>query len=196
MTEHSLSVDRRAVQATSNAVLGMILFVISESMFFMAFFAVYASSYAAAPVWPPEQIPLPPLGLATASVVPLLASGATMAMAGQAGRRRDPRIVRWVAATLVLAVAFSVLLALSLYDLGFGLDSGVYGSLFYTMAALAFAHAVGGVVFFALVLVQAMAGELSLRQDPVQAASVYWYFVVAIGVAVYVVFYLANVGAT
>lgn len=195
MTEHSLSVDRRAVQTTSNAVLGMILFVISESMFVMAFFAVYASSYAAAPVWPPAGIPHPPIGLATASVVPLLASGITITMAARAGRRRDPRLARWVGASLVLAAAFTVLLAVSFYGLGFGIDDGIYGSLFYTVAALAFAHAVGGIVFFALVLLQAAAGELELRQDPVQAAAIYWYFVVAVGVTVYVVFYLANVGS-
>jgi hypothetical protein len=56
--------------------------------------------------------------------------------------------------------------------------------------------AVGGIVFFALILVQARAGELELRQDPLQAASIYWNFVTVIGVALYLIFYLANAGAT
>ena len=46
-----------------------------------------------------------------------------------------------------------------------------------------------------MVLVQARAGELALRQDPLQSASIYWNFVTLIGVGLYATFYLANVGA-
>lgn len=194
VSERSLALERRAVQQTSNSVLGMLLFVISEAMFFMGFFAVYFSAYAASPVWPPKNIRIPPLGLPTAAVVVLIVSVATMALAGRSGRRRDSRIITWTAVTLALAVAFAVLLLLSYRGLGFHASTGIYGSLFWVLSVIALAHVAGGIVFFVLVLVQAQAGELELRQDPLQAAGIYWNFVAAVGVLMYVLFYLANAG--
>jgi len=197
MSEYALSVERRAVHETSNAVLGMLLFVISEAMFLMGFLAVYFTAYADAKVWPPTTIPIPPIGLPTAAVVVLLGSAATMTIASRAGRRRDHRqMAAWTAATLGLAAAFSVLLGLSYRGLGIHANTDVYGSMFWVLAVVAIAHAIGGIVFFALILVQARAGELELRQDPLQAASIYWNFVTVIGVALYLIFYLANAGAT
>jgi heme/copper-type cytochrome/quinol oxidase subunit 3 len=192
--ERALIVDRRAVQQTSNAVLGMLLFVISEAMFFMGFFAVYFSAYAAAPVWPPAQVTIPPIGLPTAAVVVLLLSVVTMTMGRRAGGHSERSVVGWTGATLGLAVAFGVLLLLSYRGLGFHTSTGIYGSLFWLLSMIALAHVAGGVVFFVLVLVQAQAGELALRQDPLHAASIYWNFVAVVGVALYVLFYLANVG--
>jgi cytochrome c oxidase subunit 3 len=196
VTERSLAIDQRAVRQTSNSVLGMLLFVISEAMFFMGFLAVYFSAYSSHDVWPPKQVPLPPIGIPTAAVLVVIASMGTMAMARRAGQHRDQSIARWIGLTLLLATVFSVLVVISLLGLGFGVGTGIYGSLFFTLTVIEFAHAVGGIVFFVLILVQARAGELAMRQEPVHAAAIYWYFVVAIGVAMYVLFYLANVGAT
>ena len=196
MSDHALAVERRAVQQTSNAVLGMLLFVISEAMFFMGFIAVYFTAYSNAKVWPPKTVPILSIGLPTAATVVLILSVATMAMAAGAGRRRAHRaIVQWTGATLALALAFAVLLGLSYHGLGVHANSDIYGSLFWVLNVVAFAHVVGGIVFFVLVLTQANAGELDLRQDPLRAASIYWNFVAVIGVALYVLFYLANVGA-
>lgn len=197
MSDYALTLERRAVHETSNAVLGMLLFVISEAMFFMGFLGVYFTAYANAKVWPPPVIQIPPIGLPTAAVVVLVISVATMATALRAGRRHDHRqTALWTAATLVLAAAFALLLGLSFRGLAIHTSTDIYGSLFWVLAVVAIAHAIGGIVFFALILVQARAGELELRQDPLQAASIYWNFVGVIGVALYVIFYLSNVGAT
>jgi heme/copper-type cytochrome/quinol oxidase subunit 3 len=197
MSDHALAVDRRAVQQTSNAVLGMLLFVISEAMFFMGFLAVYFTAYSDAKVWPPKDVPIPSMGLPTAAVIVLILSVATMVMADRAGRRRAHQgVVQWTGVTLVLALAFAVLLGLSYHGLAVHANTGIYGSLFWVLSVVALAHVIGGVVFFVLVLTQASAGELQLRQDPLRAASIYWNFVAVVGIALYVLFYLANVGAT
>ncbi|MEP6599644.1 MAG: cytochrome c oxidase subunit 3 [Actinomycetota bacterium] len=197
MTNHALAVERRAVQQTSNAVLGMLLFVVSEAMFFMGFIAVYFTAYASANVWPPRPVPIASIGLPTAAVVVLIFSAATIAIAGRVGRRREHRlIVRWTGATLVLAVVSAVLLGLSYRGLGIHANSDIYGSLFWVLSLVALAHVIGGIVFIVLVLIQAIAGELQIRQDPLRAASIYWNFVAAMGIALYGLFYLANVGAT
>ena len=191
MSESELVVEQRASRQTSSAVMAMVIFVASEAMFFMAFFGVYASTYSSESVWPPKDVPLLSIGLPTAAAAVLLVSGATMGLAARAaGRGRSRNVVRWLGATFALAVAFVVLSILGYRDLGFGIHEGIFGSLFYVTTGLAVAHVVGGIVLLLMVGSQALSGELAIRRDPAQVAAIYWSFVVALGVVVYVVFYL------
>lgn len=188
--------DRRAVRATSSAVMAMALFVASEAVFFGAFFGIYASAYTATGVWPPASVPSPSLALPTAAVAVLLASAASMALAARRTRRADyPRaVLPWLLVTLACAVGFVVLIVASYPGLGFGIGGGIYQSLFYMITALALAHVAGGVVLLALVLARLRSGELALQREPLQAATIYWYFVVVLGVVIYVLLDLAAAG--
>ena len=87
-------------------------------------------------------------------------------------------------------MAFCVLQIAGYSGLGFGIHDGIYASLFYLMTGLGLAHVIGGVVFLAMVTQQAVSGELALRRDPAEAAAVYWFFVVVLGIVLYVAFYL------
>jgi heme/copper-type cytochrome/quinol oxidase subunit 3 len=191
MSQRELAVDEWASRRSSSAVMAMVIFVASESMFFMAFFGVYWSTYASQPVWPPPDVPLLSLGFPTAAIAALLVSGATIALAFRAAVRRNSRgAARWIGATIVLALAYIVLSILGNRDLGFGIHEGIFGSLFYVTTGLALAHVVGGIVLLAMVGSAAVSGELAIRRDPAQIAAIYWSFVVALGVIVYVVFFL------
>ncbi|HEX8859743.1 MAG TPA: cytochrome c oxidase subunit 3 [Actinomycetes bacterium] len=189
--------EERAVAGTSSSVLGMVLFVASESMFFAAFFGAYVNTYVNQKVWPPNNTPAPPLSLATAAVASLVLSGLLLQGAFRAARRGLPGTVsRWLVLTLAAAVASVVLTLVSYAEVGFGLHAGIFASLFYLMTGLGLAHVAGGVVLLALVVVQSLTGRLALvRYQPVQAAAVYWNFVVVLGLVIYVVFYvLTNTG--
>jgi cytochrome c oxidase subunit III len=189
-------IDRQAVRSASSSVTGMVLFVASEAVFFAAFLGIYAVSYTAAASWPPAGIATPSLVLPTLGVVALLASGTTMGQAMRLTRRPDyPRgVIPWLLAGLTCAVVFGVLLAIGYASIPFGVGQGIYESLFYMIIGLELAHVVGGAVLLAVVLTRAWTGELALRRDPVQAAAIYWYFVVVLGVVIYAVLYLAGVG--
>lgn len=191
------SSDERAVASTSSSVLGMVLFVASESMFFAAFFGAYVTSYVDQRVWPPDNTPAPPLGMATAAAVTLVASGLLLQGAVRAGRRGHATTVnRWLVLSLAAGVGSVVLTLIGYSEVGFGLHAGIFASQFYLMTGLAVAHVAGGVVLLALVAVLGLSGRLALvRYQPVQAAAVYWNFVVVLGLVVYVVFYvLTNTG--
>ena len=191
MSESELVVEQRASRQVSSSVMAMVIFVASEAMFFMAFLGVYASTYSSQRVWPPKDVPLFSLGYPTAAAAVLLVSGATMALAARAAMRRRSRgAARWIGLTLALAVAFVVLSIMGYRNLGFGIHEGIFGSLFYVTTGLALAHVVGGIVLLLMVGSQALSGELAIRRDPAQVATIYWSFVVALGLAVYVVFYL------
>jgi cytochrome c oxidase subunit 3 len=175
----------------------MVLFVASESMFFAAFFGAYVTSYVDQRVWPPDNTPAPPLGMATAAAVILVASGLLLQGAVRAGRRGHATTVnRWLVLSLAAGVASVVLTLIGYSEVGFGLHAGIFASQFYLMTGLAVAHVAGGVVLLALVAVLGLSGRLALvRYQPVQAAAVYWNFVVVLGLVIYVVFYvLTNTG--
>jgi heme/copper-type cytochrome/quinol oxidase subunit 3 len=191
------SSDERAVASTSSSVLAMVLFVASESMFFAAFFGAYVTSYVNHKVWPPANTPAPPLGLATAAAAALVLSGLLLQGAVRSGRRGLPALVnRWLVLTLAVGVASVVLTLFGYSEVGFGLHAGIFASQFYLMTGLALAHVVGGIVLLALIAVMGLSGRLALvRYQPVQAAAVYWNFMVVLGLVIYVVFYvLTNIG--
>ena len=188
-------IDRQAVRSASSSVTGMVLLVASEAVFFAAFLGIYAVSYTRARVWPPTGIATPSIAVPTAGVVVLLVSGTAMAQAMRHALRPEYRravMLRWLAAALVCAVVFGVLLAIGYADLPFSVGQGIYESLFYMIIGLEFAHVVGGAVLLGVVMTRTWTGELALRRDPIQAAAIYWYFVVVLGVVIYAVLYLAG----
>jgi cytochrome c oxidase subunit 3 len=188
--------DLTAVRGASSAVMGMALFVASEAVFFGAFFGIYASAYTQADVWPPAGVITPSLALPTVATLVLLTSAISMALA-QRGARRGKSLqqsLRWLSVTVACAVGFVALVAAGYPGLHFGVGEGIYQSLFYTITAIALAHVAGGIVLLFLVLARARAGELALHREPLQAAGIYWYFVVAVGAVVYLLLYVAVAG--
>jgi heme/copper-type cytochrome/quinol oxidase subunit 3 len=186
-------VDRLSARGASSALLAMILFVASEAVFFAAFLGIYANAFTNAAVWPPKDVPLPSLVLPTITVAVLVLSAITLAMPVQRVRRGryGASSIGWLAATIVLALAFVALVVYSYRDVGYGIGDGIYESLFYVINALALAHAVGGVFLFVMVLLRLRGAGPVAHREPVLVAGVYWYFVVAVGVIIYVLFYLA-----
>jgi cytochrome c oxidase subunit 3 len=188
-----LFVDERAVRGTSSPVMGMVLFVAGEAMFFAALFGIYFSIRTSAPVWPPKGIEVPELGVP--SVLTAILVGSSVVLQFGVGAVRRGRIAsfrRLLGATILLGVLF---LALQLYDysqLTFGIRDGIYPSLFYVMTGLHMAHVAGGVVLLSIVMSQALTGQISTaRHDPVEAAAIYWHFVDVVWIGLYTAFYLS-----
>jgi len=172
-------------------VMGMILFVASEAMFFAAFFGGFFTIKANEPVWPPPGIHLE-VGVATILTVILVASSVCVQIAirsTRAGAMR--RATVWLGVTIGLGIAFLALQAYDYSQLGFGLKDGVFGTLFYVMTGIHMAHVVGGVVFLALVFGQLVRGGVSREHhDPLAAGAIYWDFVDVVWLCLFTVFYL------
>jgi len=201
-TEHSpvagLAHDARG--GISNPVLGMILFITSEVMFFAGLFAAYFNVRANAPHWPPTEpaelaehfnLHAEPWFAAALTVI-LVISSFTCQFAIWA-IRKDNRtgFVRNIAITVILGVVF---LIGQLYDystIGFGLGDGVFGTTFYTLTGFHGAHVFGGVIMLSVVLYRAMAGQFSARHhDAVEATSLYWHFVDVVWIALFSTLYI------
>jgi len=176
----------------SGPVLGMVLFVASEAMFFAAFFGGYFTIRDNAKVWPPPGIPHLKIDIATILTVLLVTSSLVIQLSLRSIRRGDQRrAVLFLGLTIALGVTF---LLLQLYDysqLGFGVKDGTFGTLFYVMTGIHMAHVFGGVVFLALVFGQAKSGLVSpSNHDSLAAGAIYWDFVDVIWLLLFTTFYL------
>ena len=197
-----------ATGGISNPILGMILFICSEVMFFAGLFAAYFNVRATAPVGPPiaspNSIPVvtPELAarfdlhsepwFALILTILLVISSFTCQLGVWAIRRGDRRgLVRAIGLTLVLGIAFLIGQAYDYSQLGFGLASGPFGSTFFTLTGFHGAHVFAGAIMLSVVLYRAMSGQFSEKHhDAVEATSLYWHFVDVVWVCLFSILYI------
>ena len=175
------------------ALVGMLLFIASEVMFFGGLFATYFNARASATGhWGPPDGGHLDLPLAAVLTAILVASSFTMQFGVWAIRRGDQGKLRlWTGITLGLGILF---LAGQLYDysqLGFSIADDTFGTVFYTLTGFHGAHVFGGVVGLTIVLARAMRGQFSGRNHvAVEAVSMYWHFVDVVWIFVFSTIYL------
>ena len=204
-TEHSpvagLAHDARG--GISNPILGMLLFITSEVMFFAGLFGAYFTVRASAPHWPPTEPEVPAElaerfnlhaepWLAAFLTVVLVTSSFTCQLAIWAIRKNDRRgLIRGIAVTMVLGIGFLLGQAYDYSQLGFGLTSGTFGTTFFTLTGFHGAHVLGGVIMLSVILYRAMAGQFSARHhDAVEATSIYWHFVDVVWIGLFSTLYI------
>ena len=186
----------------SNPILGMLLFICSEVMFFSGLFAAYFSVRAAAVQWPPIVASDPDLTehfnlhsepwFAAVLTVILVISSVTCQMGIWAIRRDDRTgFIRAFGITLVLGIVF---LIGQLYDystIGFGISDTPFGTTFYTLTGFHGAHVFGGAIMLSVILYRGLAGQFSARHhDAVEATSLYWHFVDVVWIALFSTLYI------
>jgi len=176
------------------ALLGVILFVASECVFFAALFGAYFTVRAQAPVWPPKGIAegLKPLPLPTIATAILILSSFTMQFAVQAIRMGDRRtMMRLLKVTLVMGATFLGMQAYDYAHLGFSIHDTVFGTTFYTMTGFHGAHVAGGLVFIYLMLARGWGGQLTKENHyALEACAIYWHFVDVVWVGLFSTLYI------
>ena len=180
----------------SNVVLGMLLFITSEVMFFAGLFAAYFNTRASNHPWPPEEFNhiLNPFSVILVATIILITSSFTCQLAVWAIRRNDRTgFLRNIAITFVLGVVFLLLQAYDysiLFGEGMTLGSGPFGTTYFTLTGFHGAHVFGGVIMLGVVLYRGMAGQFSSRHhDAVEAASLYWHFVDVVWILLFSILY-------
>ena len=195
--------DHDASGGISNPVLGMLLFITSEVMFFSGLFAAYFSVRANATIWPPimpdtlppEQYHVDMLPFVLPATILLIISSLTCQWGIWAIRQDDrTRFVRAFAVTAILGGTFLVMQCIDYYMLGqegVTLSSGTFGTTYFTLTGFHMAHVFGGVVMLSVVLYRGMAGQFSARHhDAAEAASLYWHFVDVVWILLFSLLYL------
>jgi cytochrome c oxidase subunit III len=166
----------------SSSLLGMVLFIASEVMFFGGLFGAYFTLRTAAPQWPPPGTPKLEDWYALILTAILVSSSVTMQLGVYAIRKGNQRaLVRWLGVSLLLGLTFLSGQANEYNKLigeGLTLSSGVFGSTFFTLTGFHGAHVAGGAAFILVVLLRARSGQFTARfHDTVEMCSYYWHFV-------------------
>jgi cytochrome c oxidase subunit 3 len=176
--QHSFSVQR-------GLRLGMILFIVSEIMFFFAFFwAFFHSSlspvFNIGGVWPPVAIAvIPTSGIPLTNTFFLLSSGATVTWAHHSiiVRAKKQSIISLIL-TLILAILFTFLQGVEYFEAPFSISDSVYGSCFFMTTGFHGFHVFIGTCFLFISLLRIVINHFtSTHHFGFEAAAWYWHFV-------------------
>jgi len=189
---------------------GMLLFIISEIMFFFGFFwaffhASLAPSAMLGGVWPPVMIDvISPWQLPLVNTLCLLLSGVTLTIAhrqlnglpyyNQTVSVQWPlvrRLILWLQVTVFLGTFFLSCQALEYYLSPFTFQDTVFGGTFYILTGLHGLHVLVGTVFLVVCLWRASRLHFTLwKQVGFKAAVWYWHFVDVVWIFLFIVIYI------
>ena len=172
---------------------GMIMFIASEVMFFVAWFWAFfdASLFADEAIqvarteftggqWPPEGTNvLDPMHLPLFNTITLLLSGTTVTWAHHALLKNDRKGLVWgLALTIILGIIFTSVQVYEYIDAPFAFAGSIYGATFYMATGFHGFHVVVGTIFLIVCLIRAMKGHFTPEQHfGFEAAAWYWHFV-------------------
>ncbi|KUO66555.1 MAG: cytochrome B562 [Alphaproteobacteria bacterium BRH_c36] len=204
---------------------GMIMFIASEVMFFVAWFWAYfdAALFPAGVFqpenvtqtigmvqrneitgghWPPQTAEafrhtFDPWGLPLVNTLILLLSGVTVTWAHHALLENKRSQLIWgLTCTVVLGVLFT---ACQVYEYGhaaFDFSGHIYGATFFMATGFHGAHVVIGTIFLFVCLIRAMRGDFTPKQHfGFEAAAWYWHFVDVVWLFLFVSIYVWGAGA-
>jgi cytochrome c oxidase subunit 3 len=189
---------------------GMIMFIASEVMFFVAWFWAYfdASLYANDPMqyarsellgaWPPKGIQtFDPWHLPLLNTLILLTSGTTVTWAHHAlleGDRKGLKQALWL--TIILGVLFSVCQAYEYSHAAFGFKGHIYGATFFMATGFHGFHVIIGTIFLAVCLFRVYRGDFTpQRHLGFEFAAWYWHFVDVVWLFLFASIYVWGAGA-
>jgi len=176
----------RPALTTDRTLLGVAIFIASESVFFLAVVLAYVAYRDS--------------GLATANAnldvvrtaifsVALFASSGTMALAART------RSGAWLAATMILGAIFLTGQGAEYARLlgeGIGPGSALFGTTFFTLTGLHGIHVLAGLVALAGLFTANLGRARAVRASAWEAVGFYWHFVDGVWVVVFSVVYLGT----
>jgi cytochrome c oxidase subunit 3 len=190
---------------------GMMLFIASEVMFFVAWFWAYFNSalFPADQVhfmrdqlfggqWPPKGIEtFDPWHLPLLNTLILLTSGTTVTWAHHALLEDDRQGVKWgLILTILLGLAFTCVQGYEYAHAAFNFRGHIYGSTFFMATGFHGAHVIIGTTFLIVCLIRAQLGQFTPKQHlGFEFAAWYWHFVDVVWLFLFACIYVWGAGA-
>jgi cytochrome c oxidase subunit 3 len=169
---------------------GMILFIISEVMFFVAWFWTFfkhtlypmtEGSPLIDGVWPPVGIEtFDPWHLPLMNTLILLCSGCLCTWAHHAIVHDNDRdgLKKGLIGAVLLGILFTVFQAYEYSHAAFGFSGNIYGAIFFMATGFHGFHVVIGTIFLLVCYFRAQAGAFTPEKHTgLEAAAWYWHFV-------------------
>ena len=204
---------------------GMIMFIASEVMFFVAWFwAFFDISLFPSEVFQPENVQEPigmvardaltgghwppqkaegfdhtfnPWGLPLVNTLILLLSGTTVTWAHHALLQDDRKGLIWgLTLTVALGVLFTACQAYEYYHAAFSYSGHIYGATFFMATGFHGAHVIIGTIFLFVCLMRALSGHFTAKQHfGFEAAAWYWHFVDVVWLFLFAAIYVWAAGS-
>lgn len=183
---------RRGSRQDFTAYVGMLVFLASWGMLFAGLLFAYAVVRSRSPGWPPPGAPALPLllpGLATGVLAgsSVAVDRALRASAPRGGAAAGGRL----AMGAFLGTLFLGLQAVTwaqVHGAGLAPGDGIYGSVFYALTAIHAAHVLVGLGALGVLAARAFGAGVTRLQ--VRLWGLYWHFVGAVWLLLYVTVYL------
>lgn len=183
---------------------GMILFIASEVMFFLAWFWAYfdaslfpSAAEAVGGQWPPKgQDVLDPFGFPLLNTLILLCSGTTVTWAHHSLIHGDREGLKTgLLLTVLLGILFTSIQAYEYMHAPFAFKQSnggtIYGSTFFMATGFHGFHVIVGTIFLTVCLIRAWKGDFTPRQHfGFEAAAWYWHFVDVVWLFLFVSIYV------
>lgn len=168
-----------------NISIGMILFIVSEVMFFFGFFWAFFHfslnpSDAIQGNWPPVSIEsIFAYGLPLINTVILLSSGITLTWSHMALYKKNKKeSVLGLFLTIVLGLIFTKIQFVEFCLAKFTIADSCYGSVFYMLTGLHGLHVLIGTIFLCVAFVRLITNYFNVtRFSGFELAIWYWHFV-------------------
>ena len=176
----------------NHTLTGFVIFLLSESVIFLALFAGYAIYKTSSPLWLPPGVEGLEVAMPLRFTVVLVSSSGVIYLAERALHRgRLGEFRAWWLLTMVMGAVFLVGQGLEWAGLPFGLGDGVYGASFYLLTGFHGLHVLTGVLLMGLMLARSFRpGNYDTGSVGVTAVSLFWHFVDVIWVVLFVLIYV------
>jgi cytochrome c oxidase subunit 3 len=172
---------------------GMMLFIASEVMFFVAWFWAYFDGFfrhadpqqysrvaATGGAWPPTGVELfNPWHLPLFNTLLLLCSATTITWAHHALLENDRQGLKWgLVLTILLGATFTLCQGIEYSHAGFAYAGNIYGATFFMATGFHGFHVIVGTIFLIVCLIRAQLGQFTpTKHLGFEFAAWYWHFV-------------------
>ena len=179
---------------------GMVLFIASEVMFFLAWFWAYFNAFLFSDRglegfehWPPAGVEtFDPWDLPFLNTLILLTSGTTVTWAHhalQTGDRKGAINGLWL--TVILGAAFTCVQIYEYTHAAFSFSGNIYGATFFMATGFHGFHVLVGTIFLSVCLARLYAGHFKPDHHfGFEAAAWYWHFVDVVWLFLFVCIYI------
>nr|YP_010296682.1 cytochrome c oxidase subunit III [Rhagoletis cerasi]UMI33249.1 cytochrome c oxidase subunit 3 [Rhagoletis cerasi] len=176
---------------------GMILFIMSEVLFFASFFWSFFHSSLSSAIelgasWPPMGIKsFNPFQIPLLNTAILLASGVTVTWAHHSLMEGNhSQATQGLFFTVLLGIYFTILQAYEYIEAPFTIADSVYGSTFFMATGFHGVHVLIGTTFLLVCLIRHLNNHFSkIHHFGFEAAAWYWHFVDIVWLFLYISIY-------
>ena len=176
--------------------LGMYIFIASETMLFGSFFSIYFFDrvvVGGGEPWPPEGYELP-VYLALVNTIILVTSSFSMHWALQSIKRSNRSgLIAGLTLTFLLGLTFLLIQAREYTRIGFGPSDNAFASTFFGLTGLHGAHVFIGLNLLLYALIRSIRGHYGPKAEAhlgVELPGIYWHFVDVMWIVVYTTVYV------